>query len=320
MVKAKNAVKKIPIIFWFILVLVIIFSFRSKNYLTVRNLLVLMQQGAVLLVVASASTFVIISGGLDLSLGGILTLSGVTSALALNAGLPIPIVLLVGGLTGFLCGSLNGFLISICKLPPFITTLGTQGVIYAFALVLTNKQGIVVHNELFISMGAILNKTWPMAFIFCAILYLFAIVVQDRTRLGTYTFAIGGNEEGARLSGINTKFWKYMVYAFAGLLTGLAAVILVARLEVADPLVGTKWEFEAIACTILGGTSMNIGRGDVKGTILGVALLTIIRSGLNVIRVPSLWQSAVIGLVLIFAIVFQVLTTKRRNRACVSLR
>ncbi|MFR0859903.1 MAG: ABC transporter permease [Christensenellales bacterium] len=112
------------------------------------------------------------------------------------------------------------------------------------------------------------------------------ILVQDRTRFGRYLFAIGGNEEGARLSGVSTKFWKVMVYVFAGLMTGLAAVILTSRLEVADPIVGKKWEFEAICCSILGGTSMNIGKGDVKGTILGVALLTVIRSGMNVIRIP----------------------------------
>jgi ribose transport system permease protein len=132
--------------------------------------------------------------------------------------------------------------------------------------------------------------------------------------LGRYVFAIGGNAEGARLSGINTRFWKWVVYTFAGFLTGLAAVILVARLEVADPLVGMKWEFEAIAATILGGTSLNIGKGDVKGTIVGVALLTVIRSGLNVIRIPSLWQPAIIGAVIIIAIVFQVSITSKEMK------
>lgn len=294
------------IVLLFIALLVIVFSCVSEQYLTLRNLLILLQQGSVLLVVAAASTFVIISGGLDLSLGGILTMSGVTVALGLNAGLPIPVVFLIGALTGLACGALNGFLISVCRLQPFIVTLGTQGVFYGFALVATDKVGIPVSNEAFIFLGSLVSKTVPMAFICCMLIYVFAIVVQDRTRLGRYIFAIGGNIEGARLSGINTRFWKWAVYAFAGFLTGLAAVILVARLEVADPLVGQKWEFEAIAATILGGTSLNIGKGDVKGTWIGVALLTVIRSGLNVIRIPSIWQPAIIGLIIIFAIVFQV--------------
>lgn len=306
--------KRIPIVIWFVLLLVIVFSFISEHYLTMRNLVILLQQGAALLVVAAAATFVIISGGLDLSLGSIMTLSGVTVALSLNAGLPIPIVILIGAATGFACGAINGVLISYSGLQPFIVTLGTQGVFYGFALVLTDKVGVPVSNESFIFLGSLVNKVIPMAFICCLIIYIFAIFVQDRTRLGRYLYAIGGNMEGARLSGINTKFWKWLVYSFAGFLTGLAAVVLVARLEVADPLVGMKWEFEAIAATILGGTSMNIGKGDVKGTIVGVALLTVIRSGLNVIRIPSLWQPAIIGAVIILAIVFQVGITAKEMK------
>lgn len=314
MVKVWTSIKRLPIVMWFVLLLIIGFSFVSEQYLSVRNLMILLQQGAVLLVVASAATYVIISGGLDLSLGGILTASGVTVALALNAGVPIPFVILVGAISGFIFGSLNGFLISYCGLQPFIVTLGTQGVFFGFALVITNRLGIPVANESFIVLGSLVTKVIPMAAICCLIIYIFAIVVQDHTRLGRYLFAIGGNDEGARLSGINTKFWKYMVYAFAGLLVGLAAVVLVARLEVADPLVGVKWEFEAIAATILGGTSLNIGKGDVKGTVIGVALLTVIRSGLNVIRVPSIWQPAIIGVVIIMAIVFQISISTKEMR------
>ncbi len=311
MSKVRSAFKKIPIVVWFILLLVILFSCITDQYLTMRNLLILLQQGSVLLVVSAAATFVIISGGLDLSLGGILTLSGVTVAVALNAGFAIPVAILLGALTGFACGAVNGFLISYCGLQPFIVTLGTQGVFYGFALVATDKVGIPISNEAFIFLGSLINKAIPMAAICCLVIFIFAIVVQDHTRLGRYLFAIGGNVEGARLSGINTRFWRWVVFAFAGFLTGLGACVLVARLEVADPLVGQKWEFEAIAATILGGTSLNIGKGDVKGTVVGVALLTVIRSGLNVIRIPSLWQPAIIGAVIILAIVFQVSITSK---------
>lgn len=291
MQKLKQGFKKIPLILVFILALVVVFSLKTKQYLTYRNLLVLLQQGSVLLIVASSATFIIISGGLDLSLGAILTLSGITAALAVTAGVPIPVVFVVGALTGAVCGLLNGWLISCCGLPPFITTLGTQGIFYGIALVLTNKEGIVIYDEAFLTIGATLNRKIPIL------------------------FAIGGNEEGARLSGVSTKFWKVMVYVFAGLMTGLAAVILTSRLEVADPIVGKKWEFEAICCSILGGTSMNIGKGDVKGTILGVALLTVIRSGMNVIRIPSMWQPAILGVILILSIVFQVRASMKEARA-----
>ncbi len=309
--KVGSAFKRIPFVIWFTLLLIVIFSFISEEYLSLRNLLILLQQGSVLLVVAAAATFVIISGGLDLSLGGVLTFSGVMVALSLNAGVPIPVAIVIGALVGFACGAINGVLISYCGLQPFIVTLGTQGLFFGLSLVVTAKVGIMVSNESFVILGSLVNKTIPMAAVCCLIIFVFAIVVQDRTKFGRYLYAIGGNVEGARLSAINTKFWKWFTYAFAGLLTGLAAVILVARLEVADPLVGTQWEFQAIAAAILGGTSMDIGKGDVKGTIVGVALLTVMRSGLNVIRVPSLWQPAITGLIIILAIVFQVIITSK---------
>ncbi len=311
--KVELTLKRIPAVIWFILILIAAFGMMSSRYITVRNFLILLQQGSVMLVVASAATFVIISGGLDLSLGAILTISGVTVAMAINAGVPIIIAVLLATLTGFLCGAINGFLISICKMEPFIVTLGTQGIFYGFALALTNKEGVHVANESFVFFGNLVDNVVPMAAISCAVLYIFAIIIQDHTRLGRYLFAIGGNIEGARLSGVNTRFWKWFVYAFAGLLTGLASVVLVARLEVADPLVGSQWEFEAIAAAILGGTSLDIGKGDVKGTIVGVALLTVIRSGLNVIRIPSMWQPAIIGTIIILAIVFQVSITARER-------
>ena len=310
----KERLKKTNPVLYFIILLAIVFSFFSDNYLTLRNLVVILQQGSVLLVVASAATFIIISGGLDLSLGGILTLSGVVTAIAVNAGLPISLCFVIGALTGFVCGAVNGLFISFAGMKPFITTLGTQGVFYGLALALTNSQGIRVSDPSFIFFGDLVKRYIPMAAISCGVIFVAAIFIQNHTRLGRYTFAIGGNEEGARLSGVNVKFWKWFIYSFAGLLTGLGAVILVARLEVADPIVGDSWEFEAIAASILGGTSMNIGKGDVKGTLIGVLLFTMIRSGLNVIRVPSMWQSAIIGTFFILAIIFQVGFSSRRTK------
>jgi len=308
----KRFIKSVPPVLWAIIILIIVFSNFSKNYLTYRNLVIILQQTSVLLVVASAATFVLISGGLDLSLGGILTISGVAVALALNAGFPIFVVFLIGAGVGFACGAINGVLISYLGLAPFIVTLGTQGIYFGLSLVFSHREGISISNETFIKLGDLINGKIPMAAILCGILFLFAIFVQNHTRLGRYTYAIGGNREGSRLSGVNTRFWHFMVYSFAGFLTGLAAVILVARLEVADPIVGSQWEFEAIAAAILGGTSMDIGRGDVKGTLIGVLLFTIVRSGMNVIRVPSILQPAILGTILVLAIVLQVSITNRR--------
>lgn len=307
--------RKIPPVLWVIFGLVIVFSFFSRNYLTTRNLVIILQQGAVLLVISSAATFVIISGGLDLSLGAIMTIAGVFTAMAVNAGMPLPVSILAGAAVGTLCGAVNGALISLAGMESFIATLGTQGILYSIALAITNKEGIPVADEKFLFIGELVGRYIPMAAISCGAIFLFAVFVQDHTRLGRFTFAIGGNEEGSRLSGVNTKFWKWMIYVFAGFLAGIGGVILVARLEVADPIVGQQWEFEAIAASILGGTSLRIGRGDVRGTIIGVLLITIIRSGLNVVRVPSVWQPAIIGTIIILSIVFQVwISTKGKVR------
>lgn len=310
----KVFLKRIPPVFWVVIAMMIAFSIISPRYVSFRNIVILMQQGAVLLVISSAATFVIISGGLDLSLGGVMTISGVITALGLNAGMSVPVAIITGGITGAVCGAITGTLVAVAGMRPFIATLGMQGVLYGVALALTNSVGVLVNNKAFIFIGDKVAKYVPMAAISCGIIFAFAIFVQNHTRFGRYIYAIGGNEEGLRLSGVNTKFWKWMVYTFAGFLAGLGGVILTARLEVGDPIVGVKWEFEAIAATILGGTALRIGRGDVKGTIIGVMLITVLRSGLNVIRMPPIWQPAIIGTVIILSIVFQVWVSSREQK------
>lgn len=296
---------------WVIIALMVYFSFMSGRYLTIRNLVILLQQGAVLAVISAAATVVIISGGLDLSLGGVMTLAGVMCAIALNAGLGVPVSIVTGMVTGTLCGAVTGTLVAVVGMRPFIATLGMQGVLYGVALALTDKEGIPIDEPGFIFLGDLVARYIPMAAISCAVVFAIAIFVQNHTRFGRFVYAIGGNEEGTRLSGVGTSFWKWMVYTYAGTLAGIGGVILAARLEVADPIVGMKWEFEAIAATILGGTSLRIGRGDVRGTLIGVLLITVVRSGLNVARIPSIWQPAIIGTVIIVSIVFQVWISSR---------
>lgn len=307
----KKAIKVIPPVLWVIIILMVFFSISSPRYLSMRNAIILLQQGSVLLVIGAAATIVIISGGLDLSLGGVLTIAGVITVLSLNTGLPIPLAILLGVLAGTASGVVTGLLVAVAGMRPFIATLGMQGVLFGLALVLTDSVGVLVENKSFLVIGDRIGKWIPMAAISCAIVFALAVFVQNHTRFGRYLYAIGGNEEGARLSGVNTKFWKFMVYTFAAFLSSLGGIILAARLEVADPIVGMKWEFEAIAAAILGGTSLRIGRGDVRGTIIGVALITVVRSGLNVIRMPSVWQPAVIGTIIILSIVFQVWVSSR---------
>jgi len=302
MQKLKQGFKKIPLILVFILALVVVFSLKTKQYLTYRNLLVLLQQGSVLLIVASSATFIIISGGLDLSLGAILTLSGITAALAVTAGVPIPVVFVVGALTGAVCGLLNGWLISCCGLPPFITTLGTQGIFYGIALVLTNKEGIVIYDEAFLTIGATLNRKIPMAFLCCLVLYIIMILVQDRTRFGRYLFAIGGNEEGARISGVRVNRVKRLVYSLSGLMAAISGIAMAARLGVGQSTAGQSYEMDAIAATVIGGASLSGGSGSIVGAIIGAAIMGVLRNGLVLLDVSAYWQQTVIGAVIILAV------------------
>ncbi len=311
--KALNKFSSIPKVLWVNILLVFVFSMMSDRYLTIHNMINIMQQGAVLLIVASAMTIVILSEGLDLSLGAVMTMAGIVCVLALGAGLPVSVAVVMGVLSGTLLGSITGALVAVAKMPPFIATLGMQGVIYGFGLAMTNSSAIFTKNTDFILIGAKLGKYVPMAAICAAVIFISVWVTLHHTRFGRYVVAIGGNEAGTHLSGVNTKFWKWFVYVYAATVCAMGGVILASRLEAADPIVGFGWEFEAIAATILGGSNFQKGKGDVSGTILGVLLITILRNGMNVVRTPSIWQPALIGTVIILAIVFQVWMTRREE-------
>jgi ribose transport system permease protein len=312
--KIIDRLKAIPPVLWIIVFMMLVFSLISNRYMTFNNMLNTAQQGAVLLIVASAATIVILSEGLDLSLGGVLTIAGVTAVMTVNAKLPVPLAFLVGIATGAACGACTGLLVAFFRMPPFIATLGMQGILFGLALVLTNSTGIFTGNQAFTFFGGKAAGFIPMAAVCAGLVFFLTWFVLHHTRFGRYVIAIGGNEAGTHLSGVNTVFWKWMVYTFAGLVAGFGGVVLAARLEVADPIVGMGWEFDAIAAVILGGTSFQKGRGDVSGTIVGVLLITVLRNGLNVIGTPSIMQPALIGTILILAIVFQVWMSIRSER------
>jgi ribose transport system permease protein len=203
-------------------------------------------------------------------------------------------------------------------MPSFIASLGMMGVGGALALVLANSTAIYISNPVFSFFGEKLDQsidlplmqylsmpTFIAVFVFCVVW-----VILYHTPFGRCIVAIGGNESGARLSGVNTILWKWMVYVVAGVLAAISGITLAARLEAADSIVGVGWEFDAIAATILGGTSFARGKGGIGGTVLGVLVIGVTRNGLNVIGVPSLWQPALTGTIIILAIVFEVILSR----------
>jgi len=295
-----------------LLVLMIFFWILSPHFLTVPNLLNVAQQTAINAIIAVGLTFVIITAGIDLSVGSIMAFSGVVLASILGTGLPIPLAISAGLLIGLACGSINGILIAYGKLPPFIATLGMMSVARGAALMYTNGRPIsgFSNDFRFLANGEIFSI--PISIIIMVLVYLIAHFILTKTKLGRYVYAIGGNEEAAWLSGINVKFYKIIVYGICGMLSGLAAVILTARLNSAQPIAGIMYELDAIAATVIGGTSLVGGEGRVFGTLIGALIMGVLRNGLNLLGVSSFLQQTIIGSVIIIAVLVD-MTLKRRK-------
>ncbi len=285
-----------------LLVLCIVLWILSPFFLTVSNFLNIAQQTSINAIIAVGMTFVIITAGIDLSVGSILAFSGVVLASVAQTGAPIPVAIAAGLAVGLFCGLVNGLLITYGKLPPFISTLGMMSVARGAALLYSQGRPISGFSTSFrfLANGEFLHI--PMPVIIMILVYLFAHFVLTRTKLGRYTFAIGGNEEAALLSGVNVKFYKAAVYGISGMLSGLAAVILTARLSSAQPIAGIMYELDAIAATVIGGTSLMGGEGTIIGTLIGAFIMGVLRNGLNLLGVSSFVQQIVIGSVIIIAV------------------
>lgn len=293
--------------------LCIVLWILSPYFLTVSNLLNIAQQTSINAIIAVGMTFVIITAGIDLSVGSILAFSGVVLASVLDTHLPLVTAILTGLGVGLVCGLVNGLLITYGNLPPFISTLGMMSVARGAALMYTQGRPISGFSEPFrqIANGEVLHIPAPV--IIMAVVYVVAHFVLTRTKLGRYSYAIGGNEEAAVLSGVNVKFYKTVVYGLSGLLSGLAAIILTARLNSAQPIAGIMYELDAIAATVIGGTSLMGGEGTVMGTLIGAFIMGVLRNGLNLLGVSSFVQQIVIGSVIILAVLMD-MALKRQKK------
>ena len=285
----------------------------TPHFLTVPNLLNVAQQTSINAIVAVGMTFVIISGGIDLSVGSIVALSGVALGAALQGGQALPVALAIALGIGVTCGLVNGAIISWGGLPPFIVTLGMMSIVRGAALVFTEGRPVSGFDPLFRSLAAGHLGGVPAPVIATLAVYLVAHVVLTRTTFGRYVYAIGGNEEATRLAGVSVRFHKTMIYAVSGLVSAMAAVILTARLNSAQPIAGTMYELDAIAATVIGGTSLMGGQGSLAGTLVGALIMAVLRNGLNLLGVSSFLQQIVIGAVIIGAVLVDTVLKRHRN-------
>ena len=285
----------------------------TPHFLTISNLLNITQQTTINAIIAVGMTFVILSGGIDLSVGSIVALAGVVLGSALQAGQPIPIAIALSLVTGGVCGALNGLLITRGGLPPFIATLGMMSIARGLALMYTDGRPISGYDASFRSLATGSLLMIPTPVILMVVIYLAAHFVLMRTTFGRYVYAIGGNEEATRLSGVRVVFHKTMVYVLSGVTSAIAAVTLTARLNSAQPIAGMMYELDAIAATVIGGTSLLGGSGTVAGTLVGALIMGVLRNGLNLLGISSFLQQVVIGTVIIAAVLIDSLLTRRKK-------
>jgi ribose transport system permease protein len=288
-----------------LLVIFIVFAIASPNFLTYGNVLAILYSTVVIGTLALGMTFVIITGGIDLSIGTGMALCAVMSGVMI-VNLHIPLVLGVLGtiLFGGLLGLINGFNVAILRIPPFIATLAMMLVAQGLALVLSHSTPIYFNDVPAyskISRGNLIPN-FPNAVIILAVVAVIAGVLLNKSILGRYTYSIGSNEDATALSGIDVRKWKIVVYTFAGLFTGLAGLMISARLGSAQPATGTGYELQAIAAVVIGGTSLAGGKGSIVGTVIGALIISVLNNGLQIMSIPQEWQNVILGCVILVAV------------------
>jgi ribose transport system permease protein len=301
-----------------LLALTVVFSLVSSAFLSVGNGMTVALQVTSIAYLGIGATCVIITGGIDLSVGAILALSGVVAAMAVKAGAPVPVGMFAGLVVGALCGAVNGLCVTLLRLPPFIATLGMMLVARGVALQITDAKAIGGLGDSFAELGN--GSLWrivkigtdgfpdvifpgvPYPVLLMIVLALAVSVLLRLTTLGRHLYAVGSNTEAARLSGVNVRGVTLFAYVLSGLLAGLTGCVLMSRLVTAQPSEGLMYELDAIAAAVIGGTSLSGGIGTISGTVIGAFVIGILRNGLNMGGVSAFIQQIIIGLVILLTV------------------
>jgi ribose transport system permease protein len=285
----------------------------SPSFRTISNAFVLLVNGAVIMFLALGQSFVLLTGGIDLSTGANIAMTGVVSALLMKFGIPWPVAAILALAVATLLGVVNGALTHFLRIPAFIATFSTQGVALAIPLIITGAQSISIHDIGFswIGQGRVLGVPTPIVLIVLAA--VISAFFLKMTRLGVHIYAFGGNRAAARLSGVDIAQTTLFVYAVSGFCAGMGGLIATSRLMVGFPATGTGNElFYSIAAAVVGGVSLFGGVGTIQGAMIGAVLIAVVSNGMNVINVQSYWQSLVIGVIILLGVSFD---TFRRARA-----
>jgi ribose transport system permease protein len=307
MSKWTGAAYRVPGIAWLLSVLVLIFSAFGPRFASVPNLINIGTQSSILLLLALPMTLIVMTEGMDLSMGAVLGLSGVVLAMLLVNGVALPMAFAAALGVGTCFGVANGLLIVALGIPPFVATLGMLGVAQGIALVMTNGQSIVGIGSALPGIYSSRPLGLPFSVVIAIVVYAGFHFLLYRTRVGTYVFAIGGNREALVLSGVPADRYHVLIYTIGGLMAGAAALLLTGRMSSGHPTAAIGMEFDAIVAVIVGGTKLERGDGWLPGTVLGVLTIGVLKNGLNVMAVSSSLQIASIGLLVIVALLIDAL-------------
>jgi len=288
-----------------VIILMAVITIINSNFLTANNLLNLLLQVTSNALIAFGMTFVILTGGIDLSVGSILALSSALTAGLLGSGMPVTLAILISLILGCILGMMNGLLISYGKLAPFIVTLATMTIFRGATLVYTNGNPITKGLSdtflfQFLGQGYIVGIPFPVIIMFIVFIVLY--VLLHKTAFGKSVYAIGGNEKASYISGVKLNKVKIIIYSISGIMASISGLIITSRLSSAQPTAGASYEMDAIAAVVLGGTSLSGGKGRILGTLIGALIIGVLNNGLNIIGVSAFWQQVVKGVVILIAV------------------
>lgn len=293
-------------------VLFLFLSIFTESFLTAKNMLQVLRQICINALLAFGMTFVLIIGGIDLTVGSVVAISGVSIVMLLNAGVPLPVAFLLSLLIGSFVGVINGSIIALTGMPPFIVTLSLQGAIRGVAYVITDGRSVSCENEIFNAIGNGYFLGIPLPIYIVAFVMILISIILYYTRFGRRMYAVGGNVTAAQFSGIHVKRITIWVYIISGTLSALAGIILASRMYSGQPASGQAYESDAIAAAVLGGTSFNGGIGTIGGTLIGALVIGFLTNGLNLLHISSYVQMIIKGVVIIGAVGIDIF--KNRNK------
>lgn len=293
----------------------VIMNFLSPYFLTSKNLMNVMTQISTNALLSIGMSLVILTGGIDLSVGAVLAISGMVAGMVLKSTGNIALGVICALAIGLLVGVINGYFVGFLNMPAFIVTLGMMQICRSLTYVISdgNTASNFPDDFAFLGKGKLFG-TVPVYVVLILVLYVVFIFVMSKTKFGRFIYATGSNAEAARLSGINTKFHIMMTYIFSGLMSSIAALVMISRMMAVDPTYGKDAEMDAIAAVVIGGTSMMGGKGSLWGTIIGVLLVGFLRNALNLAGINPFWQGSAVGAVIIIAVLTEKLSTKKGRK------